>query len=530
MARLSVVIVGSGFGGSILARILTRQGHEVHLIERGMHPRFALGESSTPLAAICLERLAARYGLEDLRDLAAYGRWLARMPEVRRGLKRGFTFYAHRPGLPYVNDERNMARLMVAASPSDAVADTHWLREDVDHLLVRHAVAEGVAYHEQTDVTNVEQRGAQLHVTTAGDPPRLSVAADLVVDASGAGRFLARALPLRSDLKRVPLRTGLIYGHFADVRPFSDAAPVEAKSSPGPYPAEKAAVHHVLDEGWMYVLPFDHGIASAGFVVDDRSVWANLSTGPAEEGWARLLDRYPTLAEQFGAACPLRPIDRIERLQRRLERAAGTNWALLPHAFCFLSPMFSTGIAWTLLGVERLALMLESVGDSGAGTARLSTGLERYGELLQTEADHLGRLIAGAYRARHDFDVFCAHTYLYFASVSYAEAAQRLLPQPPDGDDWAWDGFAGSTDLVFRHAVGSAWNRLARAPREPIDAERYCEDVRSSIRSRNVAGLAAPSRHRDYPVDLEALIQGADLLGLTATEVRKHLPRVRGYD
>ena len=79
---MHVVIVGSGFAGSILARVARVTGHDVTLVERGAHPRFSLGESSTPLAAIALERLADRYGLADLHDLAAYGRWSARLPPL----------------------------------------------------------------------------------------------------------------------------------------------------------------------------------------------------------------------------------------------------------------------------------------------------------------------------------------------------------------------------------------------------------------------------------------------------------------
>mgnify|MGYP003312718384 CR=1 FL=1 len=70
---MHVVIVGAGFAGAIAARVVNAIGHRVSLLDRGKHPRFALGESSTPLAALVLERLADRYGLDDLRHLAAYG-------------------------------------------------------------------------------------------------------------------------------------------------------------------------------------------------------------------------------------------------------------------------------------------------------------------------------------------------------------------------------------------------------------------------------------------------------------------------
>src|SRR5467141_3911534 len=128
MESCEVAIVGSGFAGSLLARVLAVLGYDVVLLERGTHPRFAIGESSTPLANLSLERIARRYNLPDCYRLAAHGRWVARFPELRRGLKRGFTFYRHHAGRPFLRDGSHTERLLVAASPSDQIAANHWLR------------------------------------------------------------------------------------------------------------------------------------------------------------------------------------------------------------------------------------------------------------------------------------------------------------------------------------------------------------------------------------------------------------------
>ena len=49
-----VLVVGSGFGGSLMAMVLAKLGFRSLVVERGNHPRFALGESSTPLANLVL--------------------------------------------------------------------------------------------------------------------------------------------------------------------------------------------------------------------------------------------------------------------------------------------------------------------------------------------------------------------------------------------------------------------------------------------------------------------------------------------
>ncbi len=48
------------------------------------------------------------------------------------------------------------------------------------------------------------------------------------------------------------------------------------------------------------------------------------------------------------------------------------------------------------------------------------------------------------------------------------------------------------------------------------------------IAPRNLAGLADPSRNGLYPVDLDALVDASDLLGLTRDEIRREIPRLRG--
>jgi FADH2 O2-dependent halogenase len=527
--RTQVVVVGSGFAGSLLARLLARQGLAVTLIERGRHPRFAIGESSTPLGNLCLERLADRYGESDLRNLASHGRWLEHFPLLGRGLKRGFTFYRHRPGQAYRNDALNGARLLVAASPSDRVADSHWLRADVDHHFVREAQAAGVDYRDETRVTTAEVggSGARLRTERAGEVRELR--ADMLIDATGPGGLLRRALPIASHLGRTFTRSHLLFSHFSGVRLFADVAKGARAALPaGPYPEDWAAVHHVLDDGWMYVLRFDEGLVSAGLLATTAAAkrLGLRKGGDPSLAWRRFLSRYPSLRAQFKDAKPTFPVRFAGLVQHRLARAAGPRWALLPHSFAFVDPLFSTGIAWSLLAVERLAeIMGAARGRNGVPRA---SELRRYEALLAAEADQIDRLVAGAYMALPDFELFVAHSMLYFAVVSFAETSQRLVAGS------GWDAFLGATDprtkQIYREALRrlrsltlSGISRASRAGRRG-----FTEWVGAAIASQNVAGLADPRRLNLYPVDLEGLVSRSRLLGLSEVEVRRALPRLRG--
>ena len=526
--RCEVAIIGSGFAGSLMARVLAVLGYGVVLLERGTHPRFAIGESSTPLANLSLERLARRYDLDDCFRLAAHGRWLEHYPDVRRGLKRGFTFYRHHPGaLP--NDDRLAAeRLLVAASPNDAVADSHWLRADVDHHFVRQAVAAGVDYRDRTALTEAEidESGARLVGSRSGQSFELR--ADFVIDASGPGGFLAQRLAIPSSLERTQTRAAIVFSHFADVRLMSDVAP---HLPVGPYPDDWAAVHHLIDEGWMYSLRFDHGVTSAGFLLSPRGV-ASLDLRDEVDPralWRRLLDRYPTIAAAFADATPVMPLVYRDRIQHRLARAAGPRWVMLPHAFAFVDPLFSTGIAWSLRAVERLALSFES---PESGRYPGSAQLDRYATLLAAEADQIDRMVAGAYEAMAHFDLFAAHAMIYFATVSFAEVRQRLLAD--DATHPAWSGFLGVGDPVLEWLPRASlrWLRsITRGRGEGGTGHQrrsYSCWVEQAIAARNIGGFGEPSRRNLYPVDLDLLIDRHVLLGMTRDQVVAGLPALRG--
>ncbi|MDB4869931.1 MAG: tryptophan halogenase [Gemmatimonadales bacterium] len=522
-----VAIVGSGFAGSLLARVLAVLGYDVVLLERGTHPRFAIGESSTPLANLSLERIGARYGLADCYQLATHGRWLSHFPELRHGLKRGFTYYRHHPDQAFANRGLESERLLVAASPHDSLSDTHWLRADVDHHFVREAIAAGVDYRDRAELTSAEFGTESVVLAGDREGAPFELRAGFVIDASGPGGFLARQRSIPSGLDRTETSSAIVFSHFDGVRLMDDVVPGMPE---GPYPDDWAAVHHLIDEGWMYSLRFDDGVTSAGFLLTPRGVASLNAQGEVDAAalWRTLLARYPTLEQAFGEARPLMPIAFRSRIQHRLTRAAGERWALMPHAFAFVDPLFSTGIAWSLRAIERLALAFESVANERRVPA--ADVLARYDAALGAEGDQIDFMVAGAYEAMAHFDLFAAHAMLYFATVSFAEVSQRLKPT----DNAAWSGFLGVGDPVLDPLPREAFERLTRitqrrgAVGSPQERREFSEWLAQQVAPRNIAGLADAGRHNLYPVDFDALIEGHALLGMTRDQVVAALPALRG--
>ena len=133
--KVDVAVIGAGFAGSILAAALAKSGLRVALIDRTHHPRFAIGESSTPLADMILRRLAQNHELPYLEALSTWSSWQSQFPEIACGRKRGFSYYQHHRDQAFSEQTLGQNSLLVAASANNDVADTHWYREEVDQFL-----------------------------------------------------------------------------------------------------------------------------------------------------------------------------------------------------------------------------------------------------------------------------------------------------------------------------------------------------------------------------------------------------------
>jgi tetracycline 7-halogenase / FADH2 O2-dependent halogenase len=440
ITRYDFLIIGSGFASSVLAIVLQRLGYRCVLIEAHQHPRFAIGESSTPIADQILLDLGEDFCLPELSRL---GRWATarQIPDVVVGCKQGFSYFF----ADSANDQRPVPMLLVPASPSAAVADSHWHRGSVDHYLAKCAKARGVDLRLQTRVTGLQrdEPGWIVELSTSGSESDVGdverVAASFVVDGSGPAGVLSSLLNLDRS-PNVPgngaritshfsfaTDSGSLFGHFRLPMDWQTTwrqwgLPTDRFS----FPPQDAALHHVTDEGWMWHLAFDNSVVSLGWVLPSMA-WAKLGKESTPEQrwqfWELQLQRYPRLHALYGGAPLVDPpggLGLIPHQQRFREPIAGPGWLALPNTVGFVDPLHSTGIGHSLCAVQKVVRTLVRCGDLD------DRFIQAYADRMKKEFWLVDQLVAAAYSSLGQPEKWEAATMLYFAAaITFEECRDR---------------------------------------------------------------------------------------------------------
>ena len=486
-----ILVAGAGFGGSLMALVLNNIGFRVCLVEKGKHPRFAIGESSTPVADLILRELSKDYNLPWLKDFSRYGSWQQAHPEIVCGIKRGFSYFKQYPGKEFSTDVNHSNELLVAASTDDMQSDTNWLRADFDAFMASKAEEAGIAYFDLTEIVSAQRNTKwTFHVTGKQSS---DITASFFIDATGGGILLDKLLGVKSSADDFLTNSVAVFSHFNDVPRWTEflqdkGIPVEDF----PYDPDNSALHQVIDEGWMWMLRFNDAHTSLGFALNGHK--NDFKDVNAKQIWDSLLGKYPTLHQVLsGLELSQQPgaILKSSRLQRKTERAYGPGWVALPHTVGFVDPLFSSGIAHSLAGIKKIAAILK---EYWGNEDKLQNSLAQYEQSVFEELKLTDQLVSGCYQTMDCFGLFNAWSMLYFtATIAYE---QRLIKKLPPGY------FLSADNQDIKDLINLCQVELNKILQEPEitadDITQFTAFVREKIAPYNIARLLDPELKNMY--------------------------------
>jgi tetracycline 7-halogenase / FADH2 O2-dependent halogenase len=488
--KYDFLIIGSGFAGSITAMILHKKGFDVCVAERAVHPRFAVGESSTPIADMILRDFSNEFELPFLKKISRYGSWQKHYPEVMCGLKRGFSYYPHRAGELFTTDRNHSNELLVAASENDENSDTNWLRSDVDHFLVREARKLGIRVEENANVAKLDRQGLAWIVRLSIGGLEEVLSCNWIIDATGSSLFSETFFGTTTDSTRFQTNSEAVFSHFVETGNWMEYLKKNRfYTEDYPYNPDHSALHQIIDEGWIWLLRFKNNLLSAGIVLDSNTMEKDHFT--TDQIWNQIIKKYPSVYELFRnsslAKIPGKLV-RTGRLQRKLDKTYSDGWLALHHTSGFVDPLHSTGIAFTLSGIEKITGIFRP----NEASTKILSALGRTEKEFNDELFFIDKLVASCYKSRWNFPLFTATVMLYFiASVKYEQS--RLRGEIPET-------FLCAGNTEIKNIVEETFEeiKLLESLRDEKKAEDIINRIRRRIKPHNNVGLMEPSLNNMY--------------------------------
>jgi flavin-dependent dehydrogenase len=328
----------------------------VVLLEKGVHPRFHIGESLLPMNLPILQRLGV---LEQVKEIGVF--------------KPGADF-------PLQDDANsvNVFRFERALNPVFPYA-YQVKREEFDHLLFRNALENGVDARMQMTVEKVafgaDGRPATVQARTA-EGETLAFAPRYLIDASGRDTFMGGKLKLKK--KNRMHQSAAIFSHFSGVtrREGADAGNITVERFP---------------HGWMWLIPLRGDVMSVGAVCfpeylkqrrGDNASGSN-EAGPNNETRSneaflmQTLQATPSVWTRMQQAQRVAPVHVTGNYSYTCTRMSGPGWLLVGDAYAFIDPVFSSGVYLGMNSGEHAASVVDGALRDPASEAALQRAMEK---------------------------------------------------------------------------------------------------------------------------------------------------------
>lgn len=348
---IDVAILGSGLAGTALAAVLARGGASVLVLDAGTHPRFAIGESTTPYTSMLMRLVSERYDVPEIKYLTTFENVQGKIATTS-GIRKNLGFLYHREG-----ERQRLEECHQFPVPRTAPVGNHFFRQDIDAWMLNVAVKYGAKIRQRTKIVDVD---FDVQGGTLTDERGTAYRARYVVDTSGPRSPLASKLAPRDEAPVMQHHSRSLFTHMMNVTAYDDLLPRVAHGHPTRW--SQGTLHHVFEGGWMWVIPFNNHarttnpLVSVGLNVDPR-VHPDFDGAPEEE-FRSFISRFPDIRSQFTDAVAVRPWVRTGRQQYSSAKTVGERWCLTSHAAGFVDALFSHGLSNSFEIINALAWRL----------------------------------------------------------------------------------------------------------------------------------------------------------------------------
>jgi flavin-dependent dehydrogenase len=359
------LIIGAGPAGSSAAAILAENGRRVLILEREKFPRYHVGESLLPFTFEPLERLGM---IEKMRASHFVKKYSVQFVSPSGKASQPFYFY----------DRYDRA----------TIAQT-WqvLRSEFDLMLLNNAREKGAQVLEETKVTQLLKENGRVVGARAEhkDGSVKDYHAKITIDCSGKESFAA----VRNGWRVADpyLNKVAVWTYY-----------IGARRDPG-IDEGATTVAYVPDKGWFWYIPQHDDRISVGVVAEGKYLSRGGVKSP-ESIFQRELGQNSWIKEHVAVGRQTGPYYLTSEFTIHARHCATEGLLLAGDAFCFLDPVFSSGVMFAL----RSGISAADAIDEGLRAGDLSPArFAAYGESLRTGVENMRKLVYAFYDQNFSF-------------------------------------------------------------------------------------------------------------------------------
>jgi flavin-dependent dehydrogenase len=360
-----VLIIGAGPCGSTTAAILAEHGHRVLVLEREKFPRYHIGESLLPFTFQPLERLGL---IDRMRKSAFVKKYSVQFVSPNGKASQPFYFFNR--------------------YDRETVAQT-WqvLRSEFDLMLMENARAKGATILEETTVKELLNEDGRIVGARTEDKSGqvIDYRAPITIDCSGKESFTA----VRNNWRvRDPeLNKVAVWTYYKGAK--RDDGVDEGATT----------VAYVPEKGWFWYIPQHNDMISVGIVAEGKYLTRGGVKSP-EAIFKREIEQNLWIKEHLACGQQAGSYFLTSEYSHHARHCAMEGLLLAGDAFCFLDPVFSSGVMFALKsGVLAADNVHQALLDGDLSPARFT----EYSKTLRTGVENMRKLVYAFYKPAFSF-------------------------------------------------------------------------------------------------------------------------------